>query len=829
MRCHSRSRAALLVLAVTFVPLVHAQQDSSAARVVIRVDSLDRARFANVGELLQARVPGLTITRNGDGALHWYMRGQGSVSGSAPLVLVDDVRLTLFGPLLPELGVYPSRLDDIDIENVERVEILSGPATSAAYGTGAGNGLIHVHTFAPRAQETAWRLFTSAGMIDDDVSYPAIYQREGTQGPFTTQQCTLVLEARGSCTPTGPVTAFNPLETESPFERALAARVGGAVATMTGPIAWRAGATFDREGSTSGRLASQRLHLHGGASMSPTSSTGATLRAFWTRGDADLAPDVQSLLGQGILPINPAVWSGFRRPPYPDYGSERYGVAAGARWQLAHWLDSHLTVGSEWSSGDDDGERVEPGSTPPRTETRHGERRSREFNARARFSATYSARGVGGVSTLTLERAEARNEEELSTVERVGPDTAAAAFVSSNGKTDISGVDVTQRLDLWGRATLTGGVRLDRVNVGETQWGTSPYPHMSFSWDVRQFTPAVFGGVRLRAALGDVGNLPQTRAAFFVREKPQVETTHEREVGIDLEAANRRLGVSATWYTRRTTDVEAIFQLQFPQFVTLEVLNRGIEGVLRGKVVATRRVAADLVLRYAYNHNEVRRSERAQFPVLQTGLHRQVAAVSAPLGAHLYAEVARLEDLDGDGLFDDACPVNVGGCEVLVTPVELRPAFPPTVASLETTVRIGSVTIAALFDHRGGHYRANTTEAVRCMYVCRGAYDDRAPALEQARVVASYSEFPAVYVEDASFIKLRELSLRFTAPARWAEAFGASQLEFSLAGRNVVTWTDYSGLDPEAMSMPWIPLASRDAVATPIPRRFSLRVTAVRE
>lgn len=267
-----------------------------------------------------------------------------------------------------------------------------------------------------------------------------------------------------------------------------------------------------------------------------------------------------------------------------------------------------------------------------------------------------------------------------------------------------------------------------------------------------------------------------------------------------------------------------------PRFVTLEVLNRGIEGVLRGTVIATRRVAADVVLRYAYNHNEVRRSEGGQFPVVFDVLHPQIAAVSAPLGAHLYSEAVSMEDLDGDGLFDDACPISVGGCEVLLSPVELRPAFPPTVASLEATVRIGAVTVAALFDHRGGHYRANTTLATRCAYTCRPAYDRRAPAIDQARATAFYSGFDAaaVYVEDASFTKLRELSIRFTAPARWAEALGASRLEVSLAGRNVATWTDYTGLDPEAMSRSWIPLASRDFAAMPVPRRLSFRVTAVR-
>jgi hypothetical protein len=83
--------------------------------------------FSTVAELLQSRIPGLTVTRDGDGGVHWYMRGQGSLSGSAPLVLVDDVR-TLTGASMPELVGRPPALEAIDIENVQRIEVLGDGA-----------------------------------------------------------------------------------------------------------------------------------------------------------------------------------------------------------------------------------------------------------------------------------------------------------------------------------------------------------------------------------------------------------------------------------------------------------------------------------------------------------------------------------------------------------------------------------------------------------------------------------------------------------------------------------------------------------------------------
>ncbi|MGQ0712553.1 MAG: TonB-dependent receptor [Gemmatimonadaceae bacterium] len=836
MSCHLLRLAPALLSVMAASPLRALQQDSSDARYVIILDSLDRSTFANIAELLQARVPGLIITRGGGNALHWYMRGQGSFSGSAPLVLVDGVRVTVSEPSNPDLAGRPSQLDEIDIEDVERIEASSGPAIAANYGTGAGNGVIHIRTFTPRAQETTWRLYTSAGAIEDDVTYPASYSRPGATSSGTTSRCTLAREATDFCTPTGPVSAFNPFETESPFERALAARVGGAVGAMTGPIAWRGGATFDREGSTTGRLAGQRLHAHGAGSLSPTSTWEATVRVFWTRGDADMPSDLQStLLSQGLFAAEPSEWTGFTQPPSSNYGSERYGATGNARWPLASWLDSRLTIGSGRHTDDDDMEtsvEIQPGVF--RRVTRRRARRYRDLTARAELTATYGARGVGGQSSLTVERIEGQDEEEF--LHRVSDDrgTVSLRSTASNIETEITGVDLSQRVSLPARITVTGGVRLDRVELGEVTWESSPYPRAALTWDVRRSAPGLVGSLRLRAALGDAGNLPQNFGIFFgpvvgLPEEPSVELTREREAGFDIEAVRNRVGVSFTWYTKRTSDVGAVSPFMAPRFQRMEALNRGVEASLRAGVIATPRVEWDVRLWYAYNHNELTSLDGPTFPIAGDALSPQVLFPGAPVAAHRYSAITSIQDLDGDGLLDSACRGNVGDCEVVLGAIDLRPAFPARTASLETTLRLGMVTIGALFEHRGGQYRANITEAVRCTSACLAAYDERAPELERARAAAAQSGFQDVFVEDASFTKLREIAVRFTAPARWAEAFGASRLDVSLAGRNVTTWTDYSGLDPEAMSgTSLLPLLSRDIAAAPIPRRLSLRITATK-
>jgi hypothetical protein len=55
------------------------------------------------------------------------------------------------------------------------------------------------------------------------------------------------------------------------------------------------------------------------------------------------------------------------------------------------------------------------------------------------------------------------------------------------------------------------------------------------------------------------------------------------------------------------------------------------------------------------------------------------------------------------------------------------------------------------------------------------------------------------FVEDASFVKLRDVSLSYTFDSpSLRHRFGLSSLNLTVSGRNLKTWTDYTGIDPES-------------------------------
>ena len=59
------------------------------------------------------------------------------------------------------------------------------------------------------------------------------------------------------------------------------------------------------------------------------------------------------------------------------------------------------------------------------------------------------------------------------------------------------------------------------------------------------------------------------------------------------------------------------------------------------------------------------------------------------------------------------------------------------------------------------------------------------------------------YIEDATFLKLREVSIGVQLPESWLgrAPLGVDNARITLTGRNLLTFTDYTGLDPEVANL----------------------------
>src|SRR5690606_16565861 len=54
---------------------------------------------------------------------------------------------------------------------------------------------------------------------------------------------------------------------------------------------------------------------------------------------------------------------------------------------------------------------------------------------------------------------------------------------------------------------------------------------------------------------------------------------------------------------------------------------------------------------------------------------------------------------------------------------------------------------------------------------------------------------------DASYTKLREVTLGYTLPQRFIDQLPITSARFSITGRNLILWTDNPHFDPEAVAV----------------------------
>lgn len=138
--------------------------------------SLQDAPVTSFSEILQGREPGVvglpSSGQTGEGS-RIRIRGSASLSQSnEPIVYIDGVRANsgaTVGGWNP--GGSSSRLDDLNPEAIERVEILKGAAAATLYGTEASNGVIQIFTKQGSIGAPRFNFQVSQGASDypDDV------------------------------------------------------------------------------------------------------------------------------------------------------------------------------------------------------------------------------------------------------------------------------------------------------------------------------------------------------------------------------------------------------------------------------------------------------------------------------------------------------------------------------------------------------------------------------------------------------------------------------------------------------------------------------------
>jgi TonB-linked SusC/RagA family outer membrane protein len=890
----------------------------------VDVANMNKGPITKMADVLQGRVAGVTLANSAGAAgasQRIRIRGSNSLSlSNEPLIYVDGVLVSNDKGGIFLGGQDYSRLNDINYEEVENIEILKGPAASAIYGSAAANGVILITSKKGRAGPPRWGAYVEGGWSKDIAPYPlnwAALTVFDASKPYYDIPSGGILNTRsvfGDATrpyeicpnfragiPTGTtllgqtrcsqdaVLSFDqfrdsrttPFETGARNKYGLNVSGGGDVLTyfVSGDKEIEQGVLRPNDIARTSLRANMNARLGSDASVSINTAYIASGTKRISNDNSIFSPLINALLGPAqyipgmesdtvnIPSQRLGSYFGYntadQRKVNADQGVDRFIVGANGNYTPYPWLRLNANAGLDLFNRTD-AQTINPADRLPLAQSyilgNHYAFRgnNHQWTTNASATGTFSLANV--VTNTTLGGSFQRVLFEGHDCYGIGIPAGTESCSATTSQFAISETHTDERtLGLFAREELAFGDRLfvaaslradNNSGLSRQISGLSYYPSLNASWIISRepFFPRLsyLNQLRLRGAIGQAGQRPGFGAGetFYAPRVTQVagqeipalillntgnpslkvERTTEIEGGFDAGLLDDRATIEYTVFSRRSKDALVARQLAPSSGLTgsvfqnlgsvrnwgqelglsLNVLNR------RNLKVATRVTATTL-------KNRIESLGEGIAPI-QLYRGEQAHREGFPAGAY-FALPIKYNDANGDGKLTRAevsidtskfliVPNSKGGLDTLAT-AYVGPSLPTNTQSISGDLTLfDALTITTMFERRGGNRQLNGTESFRCRQQAGTAYYSQCAALsnpnasldEQAAFIGYQfiRGTPYGYIEDATFVKWRELSVRYALPASLAARTrllnGAA---LSLSGRNLKTWTKYRGLDPE--------------------------------
>ena len=548
------------------------------------------------------------------------------------------------------------------------------------------------------------------------------------------------------------------------------------------------------------------------------------------------------------------------------------------------WWTNRVIVGADWLR--DEAKRFFPknargsyqglSNTGDISERREGEERyTFDYQSNMRLTTGENVTHNVSLGFQTLDRRDERLDASGQglTVNSNNTVSAAASKSAAQDFTQQRQVGYLGQYQASWKDRLIGtvGARFDaNSSFGDTRsWFFLPKFGISYVISEEPFWRERFGWLstmRLRGAWGQTGRSPTPGAALQTLgpapyilagiEQPgatplspgndslKAERGSEIETGFDASVLEDRVGLEVTYYRKTSTDL--LLQkplppsLGFPAanapFVNIgELRNSGFEVAVNAQPVQGRDLNWDV---------------RLGFATLNTKI-TDMGAVPA------FGTLNRFQQGYEPGMF---VGLRIRSIDTVTNIVKVSDDFErigPVLPTFESTFSTGvtfrrSLRLSGLVDGKFGNYLYNLTDFFRETQLVRsnrrldpkvlskyeslrryGNQTPGQPAFVREGVkpgfptTATVNEVRDAYVQKADFVKLRELSLSYTIPDAWATMLKAQGASFTLSGRNLHTWTDYEGFDPELLSVANTNYARLDFLTLPPQRRIGLTMNLI--
>lgn len=356
-----------------------------------------------------------------------------------------------------------------------------------------------------------------------------------------------------------------------------------------------------------------------------------------------------------------------------------------------------------------------------------------------------------------------------------------------------------------------------------------------------QFPISGNSGYQISSTISTIGN-----------SNLRAEKTESYELGTDLGFWNNLVVLNATAYYSKSTDVILVVPIAYSTGFSSQLLNaatienKGLEVTLNTTPVKSENFRWDLNFNFARNINKVVSLAQGIDKVLIAGFQNgEVDAIAGKAFGQIYGSVYQRSDpgnmksplLINDDKIND--PDHYGMPIVSTQNAAIGDINPDWTGSAITTLTYKGFSLGGQLDVRQGGVIWNGTRGALSYFGTSGESGNRNQPVTFKGVLGHINElgevvhfaddgvteiakpgaentvattYSQVYwqdvgssfvgpaepsIEDASFVRIRQLSLGYELPQKWLSRAHFNNVSVTIFANNPVLWTKYSGVDPE--------------------------------
>ena len=298
------------------------------------------------------------------------------------------------------------------------------------------------------------------------------------------------------------------------------------------------------------------------------------------------------------------------------------------------------------------------------------------------------------------------------------------------------------------------------------------------------------------------------------------ETTKSFNVGVDFGFLNNRINGNIDFYTSKTTDL--LLQRNLPKisgysnvYMNMgETANKGLEITINSKNISTKDFTWSTSLVWSWNKNEIKdlygdgkddlgnrwfigHPISVIYDYEMEGIWQKD---EIERGDHLnhdpqaQAGDVKIRDIDGDGKITPEGDKTIQG-----------QTSPKWIGGLTNTFSYKNITLSIFIQTVQGLKRNNSLLAMASDEMGRrnstlevGYWSESNPTNEFRSLSKTSNRWGYGFPRDASFTRVKDITLSYQFPAKITKALNINALTIYASGRNLFTFTDWIGWDPES-------------------------------